>query len=265
MTQLIHISDTHIGPAREFEVRGAQSLARLEALVDAINGLDFTPDLVIHTGDVTNDPEPAAYQLAAESLGRLRVPVYFATGNHDEARMMRTYLPDFPRTPLVDDADRLAYRIDLPNLRLFALDGKVPESEGPHGRLPDNQLDALRRELSAWPGEFAVFLHFPPLPIGSPWIDEHLLLLNGGELHRLLVAAGIGRNRGVFFGHLHRGLQICRDGILYSAVSSPACQFSVGLNDAEVAFDSRCPLALNHLTLLPGTTMVKELTPMLST
>lgn len=264
MPQLIHISDTHVGPDRDFEVRGAQSLARLEALVEIINGLDFTPDLVIHTGDVTNDPDPDAYRLASECLSRLRVPIYFATGNHDNARMMKDSLPYFPRVPLVEDDDRLCYRVDLPDLRLYVLDGKVPESEGPHGRLPENQLRALRDELSTWPGEFAVFLHFPPLPIGSRWIDEHLLLRNGEALHQLLVSAGIGRNRGVYFGHLHRGLQIYRDGILYSAVSSPACQFSVGPNDEEVAFDSRCPLAFNHLSLMPGATMVKELTPMLS-
>lgn len=264
MLQIIHISDTHIGPDPDFEVRGARPLARLEALIAAIDGLDFVPDLIVHTGDVANDPHPEAYRLAADRLIRLRAPVCYVTGNHDDAAMMRRLLPHpaglVPLGPNVED--RLAYRIDLGGFRLYFLDAKVPETEGPHGRLPDDQLAALGHDLAAWPGEYAVFLHFPTLPIGSPWIDEHLPLRNGADLHRLLAQAGAARNRGVFFGHLHRGLQITRDGILYSAVSSPACQFSVGPRDGAVSFDSACPLAHNHITLLPGQTMVKELTPL---
>lgn len=261
--EIIHISDTHIGPARDFTVRGARPLERLDALVDLINALPFQPDLVVHTGDVANDPDPDAYRLATESLARLRAPVCYATGNHDDARLMRALLVHpGGLVPLVGDDDRLCYRLDVGDHRIFVLDGKVPESEGPHGRLPENQLEALRRGLTEWRGEFSVFLHFPALPIGSRWIDEYLPLRNGAALHELLIHAGIGRNRGVFFGHLHRGLQIMRDGILYSAVSSPACQFSAGPLDDSVAFDSHCPLAFNHLTFRGGATVVKEHTPL---
>lgn len=263
MRHLLHISDTHIGPDEDFEVRGARSLARFDALIAEINGLDFVPDLIVHTGDVANDPHPAAYRLAAGRLSRLPAPVVFVTGNHDDAAMMRRLLPHpAGLVPLVPDAARLAYRIDVGDFRLFVLDAKVPEREGPHGQLPEDQLDALRRGLAEWGGEYCVFLHYPPLPIGSRWIDEHLPLRNGAILHELLVDAGIGRNRGVFFGHLHRGLQIHRDGILYSAVSSPACQFSVGPQDGSVAFDSRCPVAFNQISLEPGLTVVKEHTPL---
>ncbi|MCB1077862.1 MAG: metallophosphoesterase [Verrucomicrobiae bacterium] len=262
MVHLIHISDTHIGPTRDFEVRGARSLSRLEALVDTINALDFTPDLIIHTGDVANDPDAAAYRLASDCLGKLKAPVYFCTGNHDDGRMMREMLPSAPSVPLIPDQDRLTYRIDLPDFKIYVLDGRIPEEEGPHGRLLDSELAAFRSELSAWDGEYAVFLHFPPLAVGSRWIDRHLLLSNGESLHQAMIEADPARNRGVFFGHLHRGLQIYRDGLLYTAVSSPACQFSVGPDDDTVAFDSRCPIAFNHVTFRPGVTMVKEFTPL---
>ena len=260
MIQVIHISDTHLGPSNDFVVRTARTRERLDQLLVAVRARDLAPDLMIHTGDITNDPHPDAYRIAAEIFGELPWPVYFATGNHDDAGMIRAQLPMAPLTPLVDDPDRHCYRIDLPEHRVYVLDGKVPEEEGPHGELPENQLRTLEKELAASNLPFSVFLHFPPFPIGSPWIDDYLLLRNGKELHRILVKIGVTRNRGVFFGHLHRGLQIYRDGILYSGISSPACQFRAGLEADCAPFEPDCPLPFNHITFFPDATAVKEYT-----
>lgn len=258
MLQVIHISDTHLGPTPDFEVRGACPHARLERLVEGILGLDFTPDFVIHTGDVANDPHPDAYRLAAAQFARFPCPVYSVVGNHDAAAMMRGALVLPPAEPLASDPDRLAYRFDRDGVRFFVLDARMPDPEEPHGVLPEPQLEALTANLAAWTGPFAVLLHFPPFPIGSPWIDKFLALRNGEALHRAIVNAGPARCRGVFFGHLHRGIQIYRDGILYAAVSSPACQFSAGTRDERVAFDPECPLPFNHLTFTADGTIVKE-------
>lgn len=260
MIQAIHISDTHLGPTEDFEVRTARTHHRVGKLLEAVRARHLAPDFMIHTGDITNEPDPDAYRIAARVFGELPWPVYFVTGNHDDAAMIRAQLPLPPLAPLVDDPDRLCYRIDLPGLRVFVLDAKVPEEEGPHGELPANQLEVLGRELAECDGPFCVFIHFPPLPIGSPWIDDFLILRNGGDLHQLLVGTGVARNRGVFFGHTHRGIQIYRDGILYSGVSSPACQFSAGLNDEYARFEPDCPLPFNHITFFPDATVVKEYT-----
>ena len=56
MLEVIHISDTHLGPDRSLDIRGANSCARTEALVKSINALPFLPDFIVHTGDVANDP-----------------------------------------------------------------------------------------------------------------------------------------------------------------------------------------------------------------
>ena len=66
--ELIHISDTHFGPDHSLDIRGANSWKRACALVEAINDLPFQPDLIVHTGDVANDPDPPAYTLAREVL-----------------------------------------------------------------------------------------------------------------------------------------------------------------------------------------------------
>lgn len=255
----IHLSDTHLGPTRDFEVRFANPAERLTKIVEAIRELDFTPDFLIHTGDLANDPDPASYQLATEILSPLGLPLYVVNGNHDDAGMIADAVTMGPREALCPGSDALAYRFEFPGIRGFVLDAKVPEEEGPHGWMPEEQLEALAAELSGIDRPFAVFLHFPPFPIHSRWIDEYLPLRNGEDLHDLLRSIDPQLIRGVFFGHLHRDLQLYRDGILYSGVTSPACEFSVGVHDEKIAFEPDCPATFHHLTFSETGTVVKTL------
>lgn len=261
MLEVIHISDTHFGPDRSLAIRGANACERSEALVDAINALPFTPDFIVHTGDVANDPDPAAYDLAAGVLSRLKAPVYYATGNHDEVSMMRAALTFGPLEPLVEDAEgRLCYRIAGPagdRVECFVLDGKVPPAEGPHGHLSDSQIEAVLGRISGTK-PVAIFLHYPLTPIGSKWIDEHLLVRNGLAFHRALAAKSGPWLRGIFTGHLHRGLTLFRDGVLQCGVSSPACEFSAGPADESCDFLPGGPLPFHHLTFTAEATFVKD-------
>lgn len=258
--EVIHISDTHFGPDRSHAIRGANAFRRAEALVEAVNALPFAPDFIVHTGDVANDPDPDAYGLAAGVLSRLKAPVYYATGNHDDVAMMRDALAFGPLEPLVEDAEgRLCYRIAGPagdRVEFFVMDGKAPPSEGPHGRLSDSQIAAvLGRVTGAKP--VAVFLHYPLTPIGSKWIDEHLLVRDGAEFLRALAAKAGSRLRGVFSGHLHRGLCLHRDGVLQCGVSSPACEFSAGPFDESCDFLPGGPIPFHHVTFTAEATLVK--------
>ncbi len=255
----IHLSDTHIGPSDDFSVRGSCPRERLDRMVKAILALDFEPDFVVHTGDVVNDPDPAAYDVAARALAPLtdRFPFWAAPGNHDDSALLTERIPLSPRTPLVEDSDRLAYRFDLPGMRGYVLDANVPEPESPHGWLPENQLAALAAELDGDETPFAVFVHYQPFPIQSAWIDEFLPLRNGDALHTLLREHDSARIRGVFFGHLHRQVQLFRDGILYSGISSPVCEFTAGVNDEKVGWTANCPVTFHQLSFSNEGTVIK--------
>lgn len=260
MLEVIHISDTHFGPDRSLTIRGANACERAEALVTSIRALPFTPDVIVHTGDVVNDPDPAAYALAAAVLADLPAPVYYATGNHDDVPMMRSTLAFGEIEPLApESADCLCYRIAGPageKIECFVLDGKVPPSEGPHGYLDDAQINAVLDRITGTK-PVAIFLHYPLVPIGSKWIDEHLLVTNGLEFQRAVTEKAGGHLRGIFSGHLHRGLTLYRDGVLHSGVSSPACEFSAAPGDTSCEFIPGGPIPFHHITFTPDATMVK--------
>jgi 3',5'-cyclic AMP phosphodiesterase CpdA len=260
MLHVIHFSDTHLGPTPEFLLHGVNPYKRTLHLLDTVNGLDFDPGFFIHTGDVANDPSPAAYQVAQDAFASIKPPLYFATGNHDDAQLIKDHLPQAPYTPLVDDADRLAYRWDAGHMRFYCLDAKVPKEEGPHGEIPQNQLESLREDIGSHGLPYAVFLHFPPFRMGSPWMDGKLILTNGTALHEILKQSSPDRHRirGVYFGHTHRSIQLYREGILYSGVASPTFQFSMAPDEHPPSIELDSPIVFNHITFLPNSTAIKE-------
>lgn len=260
MLEVIHISDTHFGPDSSHEIRGANACDRARALVDAVNALPFVPDFIVHTGDVVNDPDEHAYRLAAEVLSQLKAPLYYATGNHDDVSMMRRALTFGPHEPLVPETEeRLCYRIGGPageRADLFVIDGKVPATEGPHGHLSQGQIDAVLSRITGTK-PVAVFIHYPLTPIGSKWIDDHLLVTNGVAFLDALREGCGGRLLGVFSGHIHRGLTVFRGGVLQCGVSSPACEFSAGPEDEICDFLPGGPIPFHHITLTEDAAMVK--------
>lgn len=259
--QILHISDTHFGPDRFHSIRGAPVCQRVEFLLQKIEELSFQPDFIVHTGDVVNQADEKAYELAAEVLGRLSVPVYYAMGNHDDRDFLFRHLKMGKHTLLRPGTNRVGYRIERPDgspwpVDCYVLDGMVPEKEGPHGWLPEEDMDALLAALV--PGKpVAIFLHFPLLPIGAKWVDEYLPLQNGKELLQRLQESVCGEIRGIFTGHYHRQLHQVHRGVLHSGVSSPVCEFAVDPDEDSCDFLPDCAAPFHHITLEPDFACVK--------
>jgi 3',5'-cyclic AMP phosphodiesterase CpdA len=253
----VHISDTHIGPSPEFTVYGIPTLPALESVVNTINGLKTKPDFVVHSGDIVDDARQESYRVAAQVLAKLTVPIYYVTGNHDRARYIKAQLPSGEYQSLVDGDDTLAYAFEVKGNRFITLDARGPDEIDPSGLLPTEQLVLLEEELHTATLPVTVFIHFPPAPLDSPWLDRDMLLINGEHLHRVLTKAQ-PKLRGVFFGHLHRNLQVFRDGILYSTVGSTFCQFTAWPTDEKATYELHCPAFFNFVTLTQTQTIIKE-------
>ncbi len=255
--RFVHISDTHFGPTRDFELYGIVSYVNAERIIAAINALPFTPDFVFHTGDVTSFPDTEAYKLAARVFSQLKVPMFFATGNHDLARKIRAHLPMGEAVFSSIDENVLSYAFELKGYRFITLDARGPDAIDPHGVLSLHQCDFLKNQIEQDTLPFAVFIHFPALRLDSHWFDELMLLLNGDILHQILIPKK-DRVRGVFFGHVHRGMKILKDGILYASVASTGGQFSAYPGDASAQLDVHHPPCFNIVTFMNGQTIIKE-------
>lgn len=214
----VHISDTHLGPSRSFRLDKKLTYPYLEYLVALINALPAQPDFVVHTGDITDDGSAEAYQVATSVFSRLKAPIYYLSGNHDNVNRIRKFMAMSVDLSNVPAGAPLTYDFIVENERFLVLD-TVDTSLGTRGRLSEDQLESLKAQCTPDGPPLTVFMHHPLFPINSPWADRYLLTENGEEVHRVLLSAR-ERLRGVFFGHLHHSCQFVRDGITYTGASS---------------------------------------------
>jgi 3',5'-cyclic AMP phosphodiesterase CpdA len=219
-----HISDSHIGPEREFSIYGTHPAAQLQKLVKRLNEHAGELDFVVHTGDVVSDPHEQSYGLAREILADLKPTLYLVNGNHDDARQLRRTFDWPPARCESCDEQRYSYTFDCRQQRFLVLDAVGPRTIDPQGWLSASQLQVLDTCLASSTLPLTVFIHFPALALDCRWVDEQMLIVNGEDFHQRLVASRNGL-RGVFFGHVHRGVQVVRDGVLYCSVASTFFQF----------------------------------------
>ncbi len=254
LAQFVHISDTHISPDPDYgrDQTPYTAQAGVKALVQQINALPFTPDFILHTGDVAYDPDPGAYPVARALLGSLRPPIYFTTGNHDDPAALQTILigTRTPRLPFY-------YSVEINGVRLACLDSTGP-AEPPRGSVSQEQLDWLEA-LCAAPDErpLLVAIHHNVLPASIPWLDEYMGLTNGEAFHRALLP-GRHRVRGVFFGHVHQDLDLLRDGILYASAASSWAQFHAWPGQADTLHDATAQPGFSVVTVTREQTYIRR-------
>jgi len=257
LVRFVHISDTHVGPEREFELYGVNTYEATVGLIEAIQGLPFDPDFIVHTGDIVALPQVECYELAREALGGLTAPIYFVAGNHDRAEEIHRFLPQGPCDHVTEEGGILSYEFMRNGFRFLTLDARGPEQIDPQGLLSAVQLALVTEKCTPEGEPLTIFIHFPPLPLDSEWLNRSMLLQNGMDLHRALIPAR-ERLRGVFFGHVHRGMQAMADGILYSSVGSSFRQFRSWPDSLNVEYDQEHPPCFNVVTLSRTQTTVKQ-------
>ena len=259
MINVIHISDTHFGATEDFAFGEAVVLPQVRAIVDRINDLEFEPDVIIHSGDVVDDPGEVAYRIASAELSRLRAPVYYACGNHDDGRMLLNHLEMRERAFLGEDVSKLAYSLRLGGTRIFVLDGCDTGPSGGRGEISDSQFEVFASAVRNDVDPFLVVVHFPPVAVGYPWVDREMVLKGGERLHSFLREEARDRLGGVFFGHAHCGIEVRREGILYRGVGSACCRIRSGPVDERAVFEPRAPVFFNHISVSGEGIVVREL------
>ncbi len=254
----VHISDTHFGTDRAYARHGYASYPCAVELVKHINELPIRPDFVIHTGDVVTNPEVEAYKIAAEVLGELEVPVYYAVGNHDRAAGILAHLDIGKRQALLGEPEFLSYRFVVKGYEFLVIDARAPDEMDPNGLISDDQLEVVRAAAIPDGPPLTVFLHYPALPLNAPWFDKNLLIVNGELLHEAFLPAR-DRLRGVFHGHAHMPYQTVRDGIVYCGAPSSFANFEAWPRQPGIGIAADPP-GYGFVHLMPNQTIIHQQT-----
>jgi Icc protein len=210
--RLVQFSDCHVSGVSGARYRGIDPRTSFEQVLLSV--LQWEPDLLVGTGDLSEDYSEDSYRYLLGSLEASGIPFLSLPGNHDLPDLQRRVLGDCPvDEPVVRDiAD---WRLVLLN---SAVEGDIP------GHLTDRMLAGLAEALQDTIRPKLVFLHHQPLPVGSLWIDRYPLR-EPERLWRLLDQREDVRV--VTWGHIHQPFTAWRGHIsLLGAPSTAANSLS---------------------------------------
>lgn len=195
--RIAQITDLHVAEPDTYMRGFVDANAKLAAAVAFLNERADRIDVVVATGDLTNDGRPEQYRLLRELLEPLQLPLYLVPGNHDEVDGFREAFAGSPWLPASGPVD---YVIDDHPVRLVGIDTTEP---GRHdGVFHAAQAEWLDATLAARPDvPTVIFGHHPPF-FTKLWLFD-AIRLTGAELLRDVVARH-PQVRLVVSGHVHR-------------------------------------------------------------
>ncbi len=249
--RVLQITDTHLIAEPGAEVYGLDTFATTEKTLAQMKSDGWTPDLVIHSGDLTDDGTAEAYRRLRSLLTTLELPVFCVLGNHDE--------PDEMTTSLCGGQIQSVRVAVVEPWQIVFLDSHVPGKV--HGHLDAEELAALDGTLRDTPHQHAlIVLHHGPLTVCPMPVCQ---LDNAEELWTLL-----GRHpnvRAILSGHNHCAMDEVHLGIRALVTPATSLQFEhpatappSGVGFWEIHGTDRERQAWRRLELYPDGAVVTE-------
>ncbi|MEH6388893.1 MAG: 3',5'-cyclic-AMP phosphodiesterase [Pseudomonas profundi] len=223
---IVQLTDSHLFADHSARLLGLDTFASLNAVIDQVLDEVDQMDLVLATGDITQDGSEGGYQRFMDAVKRLPAECRWLPGNHDDAQLMRT---------LGDESGFNAEWVDLSSWRIVLLDSSIPGAVP--GHLDEQQLDRLDRALATAGGRhLLVSLHHHPVDIQSDWMTP-LGLQNADRLLQCIDDSG--SVRALLWGHIHQHLDLMRGNVRLLATPSTCIQFDA--HSADFATDTQSP------------------------
>ncbi|MCU1740243.1 MULTISPECIES: 3',5'-cyclic-AMP phosphodiesterase [unclassified Pseudomonas] len=223
---LVQLSDSHLFAEADGTLLGMNTRDSLQRVIDCVLAEQPGVDLLLATGDLSQDGTVASYRQFREMSEVIGAPTRWLPGNHDE-------LPEMAEA--ARHSDLLEPVVDIGNWRIILLDSAVPGSVP--GYLQDEQLQLLAQALSEAPQRHhLVCFHHHPISIDCAWM-EPIGLRNPEALFAVLDR--FPQVRALLWGHIHQELDRERNGVRLLASPSTCVQFAPGSEDFKV--DDKAP------------------------
>ncbi len=201
---IAQISDTHISQPDPNEPHTLERINALKTFVAHVAEMEEKPDLILHTGDVSQNGTPEEYRTVRSVLDELEIPVFFAVGNRDLGANLLDELGGLGSGKLVDGF--LIYSLNRFSVRLIAMDTQNRKSR--IGTTCSVRLGILEQLLEEQPDTpTAIFMHHPPFEVPTskypfqfddPALADAFLRLI--SQHKQVVH--------LFCGHMHRDFSV---------------------------------------------------------
>lgn len=212
--KVLQITDTHLFKGKNETLLGVNTWAGYQAVLDEVIASQQHYDLIIATGDLSQDHSVEAYQHFAEGIQRLPAPCVWLPGNHD-------FQPAMYDTLAKAGISQSKHVLLGNRWQMLLLDSQVYGV--PHGMLSEFQLEWLEKALAAYPDrDTVILLHHHPVASGCSWLDQHSLR-NSHQLDMILQK--YPRAATLLCGHIHQEMDEIWQGRRVLATPSTCVQF----------------------------------------
>jgi len=221
------ITDTHLFAEVEHKLLGLPTTDSLQAVLERLAKLQPRPDILLLTGDLSQDGSYKSYKRLQDLLIPFGIPTYWLPGNHDSLPIMQQVL----RQPPIS-AEK---SFQAGGWHFLLLSSWVPGRV--HGQLSQDSLEWLELQLQLVSDKPTLIgLHHPPCLVHSDWLDT-IKLRNPEDFFAIIDR--YPQVKLVVFGHIHQAFNYQRHGVRY--LGSPSTCFQFQPRSVDFALDQNQP------------------------
>jgi Icc protein len=215
---IVQITDPHLFADADGRLLGMNTRDSLEKVIDKVLLEQPQIDLLLITGDLTQDGSVASYQAFQRMSARIQAPTRWFAGNHDEPLVMEE---------VARGTDLLEPVVDIGAWRVILLNSAVPGTVP--GRLADAELQLLERSLSEAPDRHhLICLHHHPISIDCKWM-EPIGLRTADALFAIIER--YPQTKALLWGHIHQEIDQPLGNLRLLATPSTCIQFKPRSDD----------------------------------
>jgi 3',5'-cyclic-AMP phosphodiesterase len=221
MLLVAQITDTHLFADDRATLFNCATNQTFRAVMTAIGALQPRPDILLLTGDISQDETRESYEYARSLIQPLGIPTYWIPGNHDQnvatiAALNGGYISSLKT-------------FSQAGWQFILLDSMVLQQ--PWGELNKSQLELLEKHLqSSLPTLIAV--HHHPIDCGLDYMDN-IGLQNAEAFFRVIDR--YPQVKVVLNGHIHQEFATQRQGVTYLGTPSTCMQLKPRQVNVEVS------------------------------
>ncbi|MGL5058364.1 MAG: 3',5'-cyclic-AMP phosphodiesterase [Microcoleus sp.] len=210
--RVAQITDTHLFAELDREWKGISTARTLQVVLDRLQQIQPPPEILLLTGDLSQDETPESYHRLVSLIAPLEIPAYWIPGNHDNIPIMADILN---RPPIYPEKS-----FQLGNWQFLLLSSVEPGCSG--GLLSAESLQWLDSQLQQTGDRPVIIaLHHHPLPIECEIMDG-MMLQNTDEF--FAIVDRYPQIKIVLCGHIHQEFYQQRNGVSYLGTPSTCLQ-----------------------------------------
>ncbi len=217
VVRLIQVTDPHLFADPEAKLLGVNTAASFQAVLDTFLATEYPADMVLATGDISQDYSPQSYQHFSSTIAKLDLPCHYLPGNHDDPRLMSLHMQGHHLFG--------QQRIIAGEWQILMLDSTVRGKPG--GYMAEQQMALIDAAIAAEPNKHVLLvMHHNPILVECSWLDQHCMANGEDFLKRV---SRYPQVKGALWGHVHQTIDsqysTAEGGIHLMATPSTCIQF----------------------------------------